>query len=225
VALPTRALCALTAATLIASAAPVLAADAPADPGVALSSKIDGAIASATSYRVLVAGPDGLTIEIRSFGPDRVHVASTIATVSSESIVIGSAMYYRASGSDWKTAAVPLIKHVRKNRLYMGAPDTVLSPLDDRTEDGVTVGAFRSPAAVNPSVTGTMDCSYDKTTFRPRTCTISVNGLSTPVRVSYDRWDDPTNAVEPPPGIPPPTPAPAPAPSRAPGSTVPGAPH
>ena len=126
---------------------------------------------------------------------------------------------------------MPVVRHVRKNRLYMGAPDSALSPLDDRTESGTVVGAFRSQAVANNSVPGTMDCTYDKTTYRPRVCVISVQGLSTPVRVTYDSWDDPANAVEPPAGVPAPTPvpsrppaAPAPAPTR-PGAPGPGAPH
>lgn len=225
--LATRALAALTAALLLGAAVPARGADAPPNPATELTDKVDNAIAGATSYRVVVAGPDGLTVEVRSFGPDRVHVASTIGPVTSESVVIGGAMYYRASGSDWKSAAVPTVKHVRRNRLYMGAPDTVLTPLDDRVEPTGVVGAFRSAAAANANVTGTMDCTYEKATYRPRTCTISVNGLATPVVVTYDRWDDPANVVEPPAGVAAPTPSPVPvatpaaAPSRPPGTQRP----
>jgi hypothetical protein len=208
---PALALCALVALALV-QVDSAFAADpvAPAPTGDAtLTSKIEAAIASATSYRIAVTGgPLGLTLDIREFGPDRVRIASRSTVGASESIVVGTAMYYRAAGGEWKAYPVPPVTKVRRNRLYMAAPDTLLSPLEDRTESGETLGAFRSVATGNAQLPGTMDCTYDKVTFRPRTCNVTLRGVATPLQVTYAGWDDPTNAVEPPSGVPEPTPLP-----------------
>jgi hypothetical protein len=211
------------AAFALACAAPALAQPAPAParspaPGPAgaagaeLTARVDAAIANATSYHVAVTGPD-LSLDIREFGPDRVRILTTRAGTSFESIVVGTAMYYRGPGADWKAYPVPPISHVRRNRLFMGTPDSLLEPLADRSAGGVTVGAFRSQAVANNQVPGAMECTYDKATFRPLTCSVTLQGLSAPIQVAYGGWDDPANAVEPPPGVaPPPAPSPSPSP-------------
>jgi hypothetical protein len=201
---------ALSASLVLAAGAPAFAADADAAATAVLTSKVDAAIANATSYRIMVASATGPLLDIRSFGPDRVKIVSTAGGSPTESIVTGTRMYYRSAGSDWKAYPVPPLKHMRKNRLYMGAPDTLLEPLADRTDAwGATVGAFRSAAAGNSQLPGTMECTYDKTTFRPLICAVALQGLP-PVQVTYGAWDDPANAVEPPDGVAaPPAPSPA----------------
>jgi hypothetical protein len=192
----------------------------PAAASALLTRRIDDAIASATSYRVAVQGPSGLTLDIREFGPDRVRIATNGPGGPSESIVVGTSMYYRPGDGAWRAYPVPPIKHVRMNRLYMGAPDTLLEPLPDRTDaTGATLGAFRGNALGNGQVPGTMECVYDKETFRPRSCSVTLQGLSAPLQVTYAGWDDPANAVEPPPGVSPPAAPPAAAPSPGPRST------
>ena len=205
-----RVLAVLAAALALVPGAPAFAADpTPAPSGdPLLTSKVDAAIANATSYRIAVAGPANLRLDIREFGPDRVKISSTAGSISSESIVVGTSMYYRAGGGTWKSYPVPPVPRMRRNRLYMGAPDTLLEPLADRAEGAETVGAFRSVAAGNGLLPGTMDCTYDKVTYRPRACSILVRGLWSPLQVSYMGWDDPANAVEPPAGVPEPIPLP-----------------
>jgi hypothetical protein len=209
----TRVWSALAAALLVATGAPAAAAD---DDAAALSAKIDQAISAATSYRVTVAGPSGLAIDILTVGHDRVRVQSTAAGAMSESVVIGPAMYHRDAAAPWTATIVPAVKRPRKNLLYMAAPDTKLEPLEDRSDAGVRYGAFGSFAVGNAGVPGTMECTYDKTTFRPRTCTVLLQSVPVPLRVTYDKWNDPSNAIEAPPGVAPPTPAPLPAPSPSP---------
>lgn len=215
------------AALAAACAAPALGqpaaspAPAPAPTGNAagaeLTARIDAAIANATSYHVSVTGPNGLAVDIREWGPDRVKITRTIGSATAESIVVGTAMYYREPGSEWKAAPVPPISRVRRNRLYMGAADTLMQPLPDRSEGGATVGAFRADAAGNGQRPGSMDCTYDKATFRPRACTVVLQGSPEQIHVAYGGWDDPANVVEPPPGVPaPPPPTPSPAPSASP---------
>ena len=155
---------ALSAAVAIASAAPVFAADAPADPAAAaaaaaaalLTSKVDTAIANASSYRIAVSGPSGLSLDIRSYGADRVKIDSTANGTPSQSIVIGTAMYYRAADGPWRAYPVPPVRSLRKNRLYMAAPDTLLEPLPDRPDasSGAALGAFRSIAIANAQIPG-----------------------------------------------------------------------
>jgi hypothetical protein len=205
------ALAVLAAVLALGPGAPAFAADpTPAPTGdPLLTSKIDAAIANATSYRIAVAGPAGLTLDIREFGPDRVKIVSMGSANPSESIVVGTSMYYRAGGGDWKAYPVPPVPRMRRNRLYMGAPDTLLEPLADRAEGPETVGAFRSVAAGNGLLPGTMDCTYDKVTYRPRACSVLLRGMGSPLKVSYAGWDDPANAVEPPPGIAAPAPLPS----------------
>jgi hypothetical protein len=213
----TRAWSAFTVALVVAATVPAAAAD----DGAALTAKIDAAISSAASYRVTVQGPNGFALDIVSVGRDRVRVGSTAAGTTAESVVVGNAMYYRAASNPWTANAVPVVKTLRKNLLYMGAPDTKVEPLADRTEAGVTYGSFGSLAVGNAQVPATMECTYDKATYRPHTCTIVLQALPTPLHVTYDRWNDPSNVVEAPPGVAPPTPAPARAPSPAPSPRVP----
>jgi hypothetical protein len=207
-----RAAAAALAGVLLTTAVAVAATDDAA----ALSAKIDQAISAATSYRVTVAGPSGLAIEIVTVGRDRVRVHSTAAGTTSDSVVIGTAMYYRGANAAWAAAAVPPVKTQRKNLLYMAAPGTKLEPLGDRSDGGVTYGAFGSLGVGNAGTPATMECTYDKATYRPHTCTIVVQSLSEPLHVTYDKWNDPSNVVDAPAGVAPPTPAPAPAPSGAP---------
>jgi hypothetical protein len=213
----TRAWSAFTVALVVAASIPALAAD----DGTALSAKIDAALSSAASYRVTVQGPNGFAIDIVSVGHDRVRVQSSAGGTAAESIVVGPAMYYHTAGGAWTANAVPVVKRTRKNLLYMGAPDTKLEPLADRTEGGVTYGAFGSLAVGNAQVPATMECTYDKATFRPHACTVVLQALPTPLHVTYDKWDDPSNAVEAPPGVPPPTPAPVPSATPARGLVTP----
>ena len=86
-----------------------------------------------------------------------------------------------------------------------------LEPLPDRAENGVTYGAFGSLAMGNGGVPGTMECTYDKATYLPHACTVLLQTLPVPLHVTYDKWNDPSNTIEPPPGIAPPTPRPSPA--------------
>ncbi|MEA2785631.1 MAG: hypothetical protein QOF71_1735 [Candidatus Eremiobacteraeota bacterium] len=209
----TRAWSAFTVALVVAAAVPVAAAD----DGAALTAKIDGAISGAASYRVTVQGPNGFAIDIVSVGRDRVRVQSSAGGNSAESVVVGPAMYYRTAGSPWTANVVPVVRTPRKNLLYMGAPDTKVEPLADRTEGGVAYGAFGSLAVGNAQVPATMECTYDKATYRPHACTVVLQALPTPLHVTYDKWDDPSNVVDVPPGVPPPTPPPVrPAPSPSP---------
>ncbi|MEA2721670.1 MAG: hypothetical protein QOJ39_3534, partial [Candidatus Eremiobacteraeota bacterium] len=103
------------------------------------------------------------------------------------------------------------IRNLRKNRLYMGAPDTLLEPLADRPDaSGTALGAFRSVAIANAQIPGSMDCTYDKVTYRPRACLVTLQGLKGTVQVTYAGWNDPANVVDAPPGVPPPPPPGAP---------------
>ena len=208
-----RAWSAFTVALVVAATVPVAAAD----DGAAVTAKIDAAISGAASYRVTVRGPNGFAIDIVSVGRDRVRVQSSAGGNSAESVVVGPAMYYHTAGSPWTANAVPVVRTPRKNLLYMGAPDTKVEPLADRTEAGMTYGAFGSLAVGNAQVPATMECTYDKATYRPHACTVVLQALPTPLHVTYDKWDDPSNVVEAPPGVPPPTPPPVrPSPSPSP---------
>jgi hypothetical protein len=211
-----RGYAAVAVACLAVAAVPAAAADDAA----ALSAKVDQAISAASSYRVTVAGPNGLALDILTVGHDRVRVQSNAGGTASERVVVGTAMYFHEAGSPWTAVEISAIKRARKNLLYMGAPDTKLEPLPDRNDAGVAYGAFGSFAVGNGGVPATMECTYDKATYRPRACTVVLQMLPAPLRVTYDKWNDPANVVEPPPGVAPPTPAPAPS-----GSPAPGAPH
>jgi hypothetical protein len=213
----TRALSAFTVALVVAATVPAAAAD----DGGALTAKIDAALSSATSYRVTVQGPNGFALDIVSVGRDRVRVGSSAGGTTAESVVVGTAMYYHTAGNPWTANAVPIVRTPRKNLLYMGAPDTKVEPLADRTDAGVTYGAFGSLAVGNAQVPATMECTYDKTTYRPHTCTVVLQALPTPLHVTYDKWNDPSNVVEAPPGVAPPTPAPVRAPAPTPSPRVP----
>jgi hypothetical protein len=213
----TRAWSAFTVALVVAATVPAAAAD----DGAALTAKIDAALSSAASYRVTVQGPNGFALDIVSVGRDRVRVGSSAGGTTAESVVVGNAMYYHAAGNPWTANAVPVVKTQRKNLLYMGAPDTKVEPLADRTDAGVTYGAFGSLAVGNAQVPATMECTYEKATYRPHTCTIVLQALPTPLHVTYDKWNDPSNVVEPPPGVAAPTPAPVRAPAPAPSPRMP----
>jgi hypothetical protein len=195
------ALCAAAAVVCGGAASAITPPQPPPTGDPALSAKVDAALGGAKTYHIAVQAAGGLTLDISSAGSDRMKIGSRSPGNSAESIVVGTSLYYRSGGGEWKAYPIPPLKQLRRNRLYMGAPDTLLQPLADRDDGGATVGAFRSIATGNGQLPGLMECTYDKATYRPRSCNVTLQGIPEVVRVTYAGWDDPANAVEPPPGV------------------------
>ena len=129
-------------------------------------------------------------------------------------IVVGHQSYSRQTGKPWESAwhAGEAIRWDEVAAFLR--PGTTASVLADRTEGRVPVGALDVLIPAYPLGKGRfiqpfhMTCTYDKTTYRPRTC--GFDTVAVRVTTTYENWDDPANVVDPPPGVAPSTPAPQP---------------
>jgi hypothetical protein len=129
-------------------------------------------------------------------------------------IVIGHQSYARGGDRPWK-ASWRSAGGIRWDEIASFLRDgTTAGILPDRTEDGAIVGVLdvlhpEVPLPNRKSIKPFHEiCTYDKVTFRPRACSF-VTIAAIKVTTLYENWDEPSNAVEPPPGVAAPTPPPA----------------
>ncbi len=147
--------------------------------------------------------------------PDRIRrvMPSSDGDHMEDWIVIGRQSYTRDGDTPWKLGKEPA-NGIRWDEVatFLRAGSTARA-LADRTEDGTVAGALDivipeytlgNGKAIQPFH---MTCSYDKATYLPRACwyrTVAKIYVTT----TYEHWNDPSNVVEPPPGLRIPTPAP-----------------
>lgn len=169
----------------------------------AVQAKYDAAIARVTSFQVSLSGPSGLSGVATYVKPDRVDITTAIGPATTELVQVGGTRYTRANGAAWDAHAVSAdAGHAVSPAAVL---PTTMTPLADRRENGVTVGAFRSQTTLPlagesvPKLPAT--CTYDKATYLPRTCTIVVPSSPEPFTISFAKWNDRTNVVAAPAGV------------------------
>lgn len=143
---------------------------------------------------------------------------------TSETLFNGSVVYRRDSGNAWSAyrSSGPSLDPAT-NLLLRRNPGVKLLP--DRLEAGVAVGSFlfpSTPTPPGPFLASSIRCTYDKTTFLLKACSMTMPDMGMLLVLTYTKWNDPANVVtiphdlpSTPPG-PPPTPAPfvVPSPNR-----------
>lgn len=163
----------------------------------ALAGKIDTAVAQATSYRVRVtsaAGRGSIWTMVRAQKRTKVVDTDPVWGVVTEMIFADGRGYTR-TGGEWRV--------LQPRNRPAGEPSPAqtflnmvkITPLPDRVENGVTVGAYQMdmhPPTVTPSMEMpvTFTCTYDKATYLPRSCRNDV------VTETFEGWNDPANVVD-----------------------------
>lgn len=180
---------------VLASAAGARAADANA-----LRAKYDAAMAKVTSFELTITGPRSLSGVATYVKPDRVGITTAFGTSTSELVQVGQVVYTRDNGAAWDEHTVAAAAAKQEAGTLRAAPAAPMTALADRRENGVTVGAFRTEAAVPlakaESRTLPAICTYDKATYLPRTCTMKLPAYDQPVTLTYAKWNDRTNLVQ-----------------------------
>jgi hypothetical protein len=166
---------------VLASAAGARAADANA-----LRAKYDAAMAKVTSFELTITGPRSLSGVATYVKPDRVGITTAFGTSTSELVQVGQVVYTRDNGAAWDEHTVAAAVAKQQAGTLRAAPAAPMTALADRRENGVTVGAFRTEAAV----------PHDKATYLPRTCTMKLPAYDEPVTLTYAKWNDRTNLVQ-----------------------------
>jgi hypothetical protein len=187
-----------------------LAGTARADDLPAVTAKICSAAASVSSFVVLtsLAGTTGVSSRMTFVRPLRIKAVTTVGTMSTESYFVDGVVYVHSPMIGWQRMSVGEVKVTAAS---MNIANTLksakVSYLPDRQEDGTLVGVFQveslpgvssmlpsaPPAVATGPATQTMTCTFDKSTYRLRTC---VSSLMT---MTYSNYNDPANLVELPP--------------------------
>jgi hypothetical protein len=162
----------------------------------ALAAKIGAAMAQATSFRVRLTGGGTGRISTMVRAQKRTKVVDTdpITGVVSETVFADGRAYTRSNGGDWRLVDRPHRATDDPSPAKKFLDMTKITPLPDRVENGVTVGAYqmdlRLPVATQSAETLTFTCTYDKTTYLPRSCGNDV------VTETFEGWNDPANVVD-----------------------------
>ena len=206
------------------------------DDGTQLGAKLQSAEAGVTSFQATMHGFSGMTVSMVVVRPDRVKFVSSFGPVSSEAVVVGANTYMRVNGGPWTTSTTAGTVEAAKYLVDSLCTCATYTMLPDRRENGDTVGAFSAsvplpglpdaratagapaaPAAGASATTkpSTMDCTYDKTTYLLRSCTVQLANIPSPLTMTYAKWNDPGNVVDVPADVPAPPHAAPVAPTRA----------
>jgi hypothetical protein len=182
--------CALLAAVAASSARANDAAD--------LQARVRAALHDAKSFTLTLepgmAAVEGAgTIDYVVVEPGRYHqIFKPSSGTVVDTIVIDATIYDRLGAGAFHSAPfakerqTPFLGPLFDVRIVSRGPDVI--------EDGRTRGTYVATDPLAGDATATVTCSYDKSSARPVAC----HGAQT--RESYARYDDPTLAVDVPPG-------------------------
>jgi hypothetical protein len=187
------------------------AAAADGAPAGEVQSRMRAAILGAASFRVTElmlrndadgAGAETMRIEMTFVAPDRLRKVSDGGPLR-EITIIGATQYAKdPTNGTWLYA--PYTLSALTNAAPMMASDLAFTDLPDRRDGNDTVGELEVDGAPKPgaqpdrSSSDHMTCTYDKATFRPRTCVMVLPTRGT-ATFTYAGWNDPANVIEGPP--------------------------
>ncbi|GEM_PF-1081774 len=174
--------------------APAAAATAPSPEAL----KLVSAMSKVQSFRVQISSPNGMagTITLVMLPARRTKAVVAIGSMMNEMVAADGRMYTRMNGGDWNVADLPAGGGLMGDAALKAASDpTKLHLLPDRVENGTTVGAYDvvmplPPGAPAGMVLPPLSCTYDKTTYLPRTCTFQT------MTQTFEGWNDPANVVD-----------------------------
>ncbi len=176
---------------VLAAAAFALATVAPACASEAseLQAKVRAALRSAKSFVATAAinpsvtAPNGGTVVYTIVAPNRFRQTVHGLPGGDDTIIIGNKVYGNDGGGwDVQTWSDHLVNSFEGDLLDF----TILSV---GAESTATTGTFVMVDSHGEKKTDTLQCTYDKTTSRPRTC------IAGYVTITFARFDDPTVAI------------------------------
>ena len=172
------------------------------------AAKLVSAMSKVRSFRVQLSSANGMagTITLVMLPARRTKAVIAMGSMMNEMVAADGRMYTRMNGGDWNVTNLPAGGALMTDAAMKSMTDpTQFHMLPDRVENGTTVGAYEVTAPVPPGapagiVLPPLSCTYDKTTYLPRTCTVQT------MTETFEGWNDPANVVDVPVV---PTPAPA----------------
>ena len=165
---------------------------APSPEGV----KIAAAMSKVNSFRMQISSATGMagTIVV-SIPQKRSKATIAMGPMISDVVMADGRMYGRINGADWHVSDVPQGAGFGDTALKEMVDPASIRVLPDRVENGTTVGVYEMtptlPPGAPPSAgTGPVTCTYDKTTYLPRTCRFQT------MTQTFEGWNDPANVID-----------------------------
>jgi hypothetical protein len=176
-------------------ASPPPAPPAPAATPSPEAVKIVAAMAKMNSFRVQLSSTNGMGGTITVVVPTkRTKAVVAMGPMMTEMVSADGQMYARMNGADWRVVNSPGGSFADVALKSLADPSR-FRILPDRVENGTTVGAYELIPALPPGASANMQlppvtCTYDKTTYLPRTCTAQS------MTQTFEGWNDPANVVD-----------------------------
>jgi hypothetical protein len=174
------------------SPAPAAAATAPSPEAV----KIAAAMSKITSFRMQLSSTAGMGGTIVVLVPQkRTKATVAMGPMVNDVVMADGKMYTRMNGGDWRVVDAPVGGGFGDAALKKMVDPASIRVLPDRVENGTTVGVYEMMPPLPPGAPATtvivpMSCTYDKTTYLPRTCTFQT------MTQTFEGWNDPANTVD-----------------------------
>jgi len=175
-----------------ASPAPAAAATAPSPEAV----KIAAAMSKVNSFRMQLSSTQGMggTIVVVLL-QKRTKATIAMGPMVNEVVMADGRMYARMNGGDWHVSDTPAAAGFGDAAIKKMVDPASIHVLPDRVENGTTVGVYETTPPVPPGAPATtaipvMTCTYDKTTYLPRTCTFQT------MTQTFEGWNDPANTID-----------------------------
>ena len=181
--------------------APAGAQTSPAPPPAVAPSpeavKLAAAMSKVTSFRVQLSSAAGVagTFTFVFLPQKRTKAVIAMGSNLNEMVSADGRTYVRMNGGDWQLIATPPGGGFAELALKSVGDPTKIQVLPDRVENGTTVGAFDATVPAPPGapagiVLPPLSCTYDKTTYLPRSCTFQTTTQT------FEGWNDPANVVD-----------------------------
>jgi hypothetical protein len=173
--------------TAPAASAPVVSPEA---------AKLAAAFSKVTSFRMQLSTTSGMGGTITVIVPtNRTKAVIAMGSMMNEMVMADGRTYMRSNGGDWRaTDSMPGAAMAQSALKTMSDPSK-FHVLPDRVENGTTVGVYEvtppaPPGAPAGFVVPALSCTYDKSTYLPRTCTYQS------LTQTFEGFNDPANVVD-----------------------------
>ncbi|HWT05438.1 MAG TPA: hypothetical protein VN224_06755 [Xanthomonadales bacterium] len=147
------------------------------------------------SFRLQLSSTSGMGGTITVVVPSkRTKAVIAMGPMITEMVSADGHTYARTNGADWRVTDSPGGSFADVALKSLADPSK-FRLLPDRVENGTTVGAYEmTPNPLPGASAGTqlppVTCTYDKTTYLPRTCTVQT------MTQTFEGWNDPANVVD-----------------------------
>jgi hypothetical protein len=191
--------CCAFAAGLAPAAAQTAPSPAPAASATAASpeaAKLIAAMSKVTSFRMQLSTTTGMGGTVTIIVPTkRTKAAFAMGPMMSEVVMADGRMYTRTNGGDWRVTDAPATFGMADGAVKAMTDASRIHVLPDRVENGTTVGVYEVTPPAPPNapagyVPTALSCTYDKTTYLPRTCTYQN------LTQTFEGFNDPANVVD-----------------------------